>query len=141
MTREPIPHSDLDYLHYRLGCVSVNRLTLHLRSFASSPDSGDTARVITPFIAKRQRRPCSSLPSPMCWTASWKAISHARKDTSAPNRTGSRRAVLQQSGFVRRNRGQRAALEGDSTRKANMTRTHALYLTPPDNVNARCRPA
>jgi len=39
-----------------LGCVSVNRLTLHLRSYASSPDSDDTARVITPFIAKRQRR-------------------------------------------------------------------------------------
>jgi len=39
------------------GCVSVNRLTLHLRSYSSNADcSGETEGVITPFIAKRQRR-------------------------------------------------------------------------------------
>jgi len=39
-----------------LGCVSVNRLTLHLRKHASIPDYGGTTQVITPFIAMRQRR-------------------------------------------------------------------------------------
>jgi len=38
------------------GCLSVNRLTLHLRSYSSVSDPGDPDRVITPFIAKRQRR-------------------------------------------------------------------------------------
>jgi len=39
-----------------VGCVSVNRLTLHLRSYTSIPEPGSTAQVITPFIVKRQRR-------------------------------------------------------------------------------------
>lgn len=41
---------------YRLVCVSVNRLTLHLRSYSSESDFGDVKRSLTPFSAKRQRR-------------------------------------------------------------------------------------
>ncbi len=38
---------------YRLVCVSVNRLTLHLRGFNTDFDS---QRTMAPFSAKRQRR-------------------------------------------------------------------------------------
>ncbi len=40
-------------LYYRLVCVSVNRLTLHLRSYNSDTDS---ERTMAPFVAKLRRR-------------------------------------------------------------------------------------
>ncbi|KLO10603.1 hypothetical protein SCHPADRAFT_892243 [Schizopora paradoxa] len=39
-----------------LVCVSVNRLTLHLRSYSDKTEFGDGQRSITSFSAKRQRR-------------------------------------------------------------------------------------